>query len=77
MSQAKVDNRKKQKTNRKKHKASEQFKYRLTMTIMAICAIAIVCYIGYSAYDSLTANQTVAKTEINIDSITDCLTSLS
>ncbi len=76
MSQEKVDRYKAQKANRKKNMAVQKLKYRLSIGVTTLCAIAIVGYIGYSAYDTITANQTVERTEVNVDSLTNYLSSV-
>ncbi|MCR5785251.1 MAG: hypothetical protein K6G40_06375 [Eubacterium sp.] len=76
MSQEKVDRYKEQKANRKKNMTKAKLKYRFSIGITTLCAVAIVGYIGYSAYDTINANKTVEKTEVNVDSLTDYLNSV-
>ncbi len=76
MSQEKVDRYKARKANRKKDMALQKVKYRLSIAVTTLCAIAIVGYIGYSAYDTISSNQTVERTEVNVDSITNYLSTV-
>ena len=82
MSQQKVDRYKKQKNNREKIQRREKWELRLEKLAIAVVCIAMVGWIGYSAYDLVTredpdAEQEVVTTEIDVTALTDYLSSLS
>ena len=54
MSQQKVDRYKKQKNNREKIQRREKWELRLEKLAIAVVCIAMVGWIGYSAYDLVT-----------------------
>lgn len=81
MSQEKVDKYKKNKTNRGKRKQKNEE----SMTLVEKLGITVVClllvgWIGYSAYQVITApdeDAEVVTTEMDVTAITDYLSSLS
>lgn len=81
MSQEKVDQYKKNKTNRGKRKQKNEE----SMTLVEKLGITVVClllvgWIGYSAYQVITApdeDAEVVTTEMDVTAITDYLSSLS
>ena len=82
MSQAKVDRYKEQKKNRKKIMAKEKRNWFLTKAAVTVVGLAIVAWIGYSAYGVVTTKDTTATTEtdsytIDTSAISDYLDSLS
>ena len=82
MSQQKVDRYKKQKNNREKIQRREKWELRLEKLSIAVVCIAMVGWIGYSAYDLVTredpdAEQEVVTTEMDVTALTDYLSSLS
>ena len=82
MSQAKVDRYKEEKRNRAKIMAKEKRDERLFKIGASVVALALVAWVGVSAYTSLTRKpETTASTElesfeVNADALTDYLDSL-
>ena len=75
MSQQKVDRYKKQKNNREKIQRREKWELRLEKLAIAVVCIAMVGWIGYSAYDLVTredpdAEQEVVTTEMEVTALT-------
>ena len=82
MSLQKVDRHKKQKNDREKIQRREKWELRLEKLAIAVVCIAMVGWIGYSAYDLVTredpnAEQEVVTTEMDVTALTDYLSSLS
>lgn len=82
MSQQKVDRYKKQKNDREKIQRREKWELRLEKLAIAVVCIAMVGWIGYSAYDLVTredpnAEQEVVTTEMDVTALTDYLNGLS
>lgn len=82
MSQKKVDRYKKEKNNREKLQKKERRILNLEKVIVTVICIAVVGWIGYSAYDLVTredpnAEQEVVTTEMDVTAISDYLNSLS
>ena len=82
MSQKKVDRYKKEKNNREKLQKREKRILNLEKVVVTVICIAVVGWIGYSAYDLVTredpnAEQEVGTTEMDVTAISDYLNSLS
>ena len=82
MSQKKVDRYKKEKNNREKLQKRERRIPNLEKVVVTVICIAVVGWIGYSAYDLVTredpnAEQEVVTTEMDVTAISDYLNSLS
>ncbi len=82
MSQKKVDMYKKEKNNREKLQKREKRILNLEKVVVTVICIAVVGWIGYSAYDLVTredpnAEQEVVTTEMDVTAISDYLNSLS
>ena len=77
MSQAKVDRYKKEKENRKKLMRKQKMMGIVRKGVVAVIAVALIGWLGYSAYDMHESNKERAVTEVNYDSITDYLNGLS
>lgn len=82
MSQKKVDRYKKEKNNREKLQKRERRILNLEQVVVTVICIAVVGWIGYSAYDLVTredpnAEQEVVTTEMDVTAISDYLNSLS
>ena len=82
MSQKKVDRYKKEKNNREKLQKRERRILNLEKVVVTVICIAVVGWIGYSAYDLVTredpnAEQEVVTTEMDVTAISDYLYSLS
>ena len=56
MSQQKVDKYKEEKANRKKNMKKERVMTVVRRCVLSVVAIALVAWIGDSAYDSYTSN---------------------
>lgn len=69
MSQEKVDRYKEQKANRKQIMAREKHKKFLIKVCAGVIALALVCWLGYSIYDTVNKPDTsdVAITTTAID----------
>ena len=81
MSQAKVDQHKKDKANRKKEMRKEKIERILVGCGAAVIAAAICVWIGFSIYDqtngSNTADAESSTVEVNTDAVDDYLDGLS
>lgn len=77
MSQEKVDRYKQEKANRKKTMKKEKRMGILRKAAATVIALAIVGWLGYSAYDLYESNQVRAVAEVNYDSISNYLSNLS
>nr|WP_296010712.1 hypothetical protein [uncultured Blautia sp.] len=82
MSQEKVDRYKKEKANREKIQKKEKRTLFLEKLAITVVGIAMVAWIGYSAYGVLTrpdpdAEQEVVTTEMDITAISDYLNGLA
>ncbi len=56
MSQAKVDQHKREKANRKKEMRKERIERILTMSLLGVIAIAICVWIGFSIYGRVASD---------------------
>ncbi len=77
MSQQKVDNYKKEKYNRKKQLQKEKQALLFYRALGCVAAVAIVGWIGFSAYSRYEASKPASYTEVNVEAISDYMTSLS
>ena len=82
MSQKKVDRYKKEKNNREKLQKREKRILNLEKVVVTVICIAVVGWIGYSAYDLVTREdpnpeQEVVTTEMDVTAISDYLNTLS
>ncbi|HIZ74423.1 MAG TPA: hypothetical protein H9723_04165 [Candidatus Mediterraneibacter stercoravium] len=77
MSQEKVDKYKKDKANRKKIMRKERAMSIVRKAILTLVALALVGWLGYSAYDIYDSNQERSVAEVNFDSVTEYLNGLS
>ena len=69
MSQKKVDQYKKEKANRKQTMRKERVMGVVRTCAVTVVALALVGWLGFSAYDSYMSNQERPTVEINYD---DC-----
>lgn len=79
MSQAKVDRYKNEKANRKKNMKKEKIKNTVAAACGTIVCIAIVGWIGYSAYGYFRAQDgknAPVQTEVNLDALSDYMSTL-
>lgn len=77
MSQEKVDKYKKDKASRKKIMRKERAMSIVRKAILTLAALALVGWLGYSAYDIYDSNQERSVAEVNFDSVTEYLNGLS
>lgn len=77
MSQAKVDRNKEMKANKKQIMKKQKMMNLLRKCVLSLVALALVCWIGFSAYDTYTSNQERESVEVNYDAINDYLQSVS
>lgn len=79
MSQAKVDQYKKEKANRKQHMRKEKITRMVYMIAGIIVVAAILIWVGYSVYSSMngsSAEESSSTVEVNTDAVDDYLNSL-
>ncbi len=69
MSQAKVDRYKEEKANRKKIMRREKIANKLRKCVVGLVAIALVFWIGYSAYNMYESSRPVKEAKVNYQSI--------
>ena len=77
MSQEKVDRYKKEKANRKKIMRREKLMNIVRKAVLTVAALALIGWLGYSAYDIYNSNKERVVAEVNYDAVTDYLNSLS
>lgn len=77
MSQEKVNKHKEEKANRKVILKKEKRKKIAGRIAGSIVCLAIVGWLGYSAYDSVTKNMAASQTDINLSGISDYLNNLN
>lgn len=77
MSQAKVDQKKELKANRKKIVAREKRQRIAAMVCGWVVLIAVVGWAGYSVYNSYEQNKPMETIYANLDAINDYTSSLS
>lgn len=77
MSQEKVDRYKKEKANRKKIMRREKIMSIVRKAVLTVAALALIGWLGYSAYDIYDSNKERVVAEVNYDAVTDYLNSLS
>ncbi len=77
MSQAKVDEYKKKKQNRKKVFRKEKFEQFIAScaAVIVLCAVGVWC--GYSVYNTIQAHADTVYTDVNLDAINDYTSSLA
>jgi len=69
MSQAKVDRYKQEKANRKETIKKEKREHAIRKTVVAIVAVAIVGWFGYSAVNSYNAYQPKESVEVDYSAL--------
>ena len=77
MRQEKVDRYKKEKANRKKIMRREKLMSIVRKAVLTVAALALIGWLGYSAYDIYNSNKERVVAEVNYDAVTDYLNSLS
>ncbi|MDD2979794.1 MAG: hypothetical protein PHN80_07455 [Hespellia sp.] len=76
MSQEKVDHYKEEKANRKKIVRKEKIMNVVRKSVLALVAVALIGWLGFSAYNSYTASQPREVVEIDYNAITDYMNAL-
>lgn len=71
MSQAKVDRYKEEKANRKKNMQKEKAKQAMRRLAIGIVSLALVGWLGYSAYNIYDSKKPVDSAEIDYTAVTD------
>lgn len=77
MSQEKVDRYKQEKANRKQIMRKQKVMNFARKGVLALVALALIGWLGYSAYDMYESGRERVVAEVNYDSITDYLNNLS
>ncbi|MDO4439905.1 MAG: hypothetical protein Q4B74_02165 [Eubacteriales bacterium] len=77
MSQAKVDRYKQEKANRKKIMKKQRMMNILRKCVLSLAAIALVGWLGYSAYVTHESKQERAVAEVNYDAVNNYISGLS
>lgn len=71
MSQEKVDKYKKEKANRKKTMKKEKAMYYVRRCVVGVLAVALIGWIGYSAFNVYMSSRPVETAEVDYSAITD------
>ena len=77
MSQEKVDRYKKEKANRRQIMRKQRIMNVVRKCVLTVAALALIGWIGYSAYDTYTANQERAIASVNYDAVNTYLQGLT
>lgn len=77
MSQEKVDRYKNQKANRKKIMRKQRMMNVLRKAVLSLAALALVGWLGYSAYNTYSSNQEREMASVNYDSLNTYLNGLA
>ena len=77
MSQAKVDKYKEEKANRQQIIRKQRIMNVVRKCVLTLAALALVGWLGYSAYDTYESNQERAVASVNYDAINNYLSTLS
>lgn len=77
MSQEKVDRYKKEKANRKKTMKKDRLMTGVRKTVLTAAALALVGWLGYSAYQSHEAGKGRPVAQINYDAVNNYLGKLT
>ncbi|MCI6429655.1 MAG: hypothetical protein SPF19_04075 [Oliverpabstia sp.] len=77
MSQAKVDQYKKDKANRQKIIKKQKRMHRLEMAAITLVCVLFVGWIGFSVYDKVSSNQEKETVVFDAGAIQDYLSGLS
>lgn len=71
MSQEKVDKYKQEKANRKEIMKKEKMQHMIRRCVVGVCGLALVVWLGYSAYNVYEESQPKEAVSVNYDAITD------
>ena len=76
MSQEKVDRYKQEKANRKKNMKKQRIMNIVRKCVLSLAALALVGWLGYSAYVSHGSKQEREVAEVNYDAVNNYLSGL-
>ena len=76
MSQEKVDRYKKEKANRKQIMRKQKIMNVVRKAVLSLAALALVGWLGYSAWDMYESGKERVVAEVNYDSVTEYLNNL-
>lgn len=77
MSQEKIDRRKEEKANRKKNMMKQQRMNIMRKAVLAAAGLALVGWLGYSAYDTYVADKTREVTVVDYEAINEYLNGIN
>ena len=77
MSQEKVDRYKKEKANRKQIRRKQRIMNVVRKCVLTVAALALVGWLGYSAYDTYTVNQERESVSVNYDALNTYMENLA
>lgn len=77
MSQEKVDRYKQEKANRKQIMRKQKMMNNLRKGVLALAALALIGWLGYSAYDIYESGKDRVVSEVNYDAVSDYLNGLA
>lgn len=77
MSQAKVDQYKKDKANRKQIMRRQKMMNLARKAVLSLAGLALIGWLGYSAWDMYESGKERVVAEVNYDAVTDYLDSLN
>lgn len=76
MSQAKVDQYKKDKANRKQIMRRQKMMNLARKAVLSLAGLALIGWLGYSAWDMYESGKERVVAEVNYDSVTEYLNNL-
>ena len=76
MSQAKVDRYKKEKANRKQIMRKQKMMNFARKAVLSLAALALIGWLGYSAWDMYESGKERVVADVNYDSVTEYLNNL-
>lgn len=77
MSQEKVDRYKQEKANRKKLMRKQHIMNMVRKGVLSLAGLALVAWLGYSAWDMHESGKERVVAEVNYDAVTDYMNALS
>jgi hypothetical protein len=77
MSQEKIDRYKQEKANRKKNMKKQRMMSWARKGVLTLAGLALVGWLGYSAYDRFSSNKTRETTTVNYEAVNSYLIDLT
>ena len=77
MSQEKVDRYKQEKVNRKQIMRKQKLMNNMRKGVLVVVALALIGWLGYSAYDIYVSGKERTVSEVNYDAVSDYLNGLN